>query len=388
MTNADDDELGLIDIAAMDDEDGGIDDGLDASKFPRRVDHQSRAERAAGEWQAGHERAMLAEYDKGAVAASTREKYEANWQQFGGFCHRRGIDPYDAKPDDVRLWILQLKEDGLKMSTITGRLGAVRWHFEEAGLASPTTTKAVSSTLEATRRSVGTGQRRARALMLIDLRKIVATMHIVMNRPADDLRVLRDRAMLTLGWAAALRVSEIVALNIEDVTFHGDPKEGTGGGAVVKIRRSKTDQHGDGAEIVVPYAQHLDACPVRATMILQRKLMDVTNRDPLTGRRLPVQTSSGPLFRNINRGGNLEGRLTRQGVAGIVKWHVANVLGHDPAPYSTHSLRAGFVTECDNRGVKEQIIRRTTRHTSSASLNIYDRPHEAFANTALGDDWW
>ena len=381
-------DLGLTDIAAMDADDGGLDEGLDTTKFPRAVGHQSRADRAAGEWRAQQERAALDDFDDGAVAASTLAKYEANWQDFGGFCHGRGIDPYDAQPDDIRTWILKLKNDGLKVPTIQGRLAAVRWHFEQADLPSPTTTNKVATTLETARRSIGTGQRRARALLLDDLRTIVAGMPTVLNKQPDDLRVLRDRAMLTLGWAAALRVSEIVALNVEDISIHGDPDTGTGGGAVVRIRRSKTDQHAEGYDIVVPYSTHLNSCPVRATMALTRKLMDVTNRDPLTGRRLPIQSNTGPLFRSINRGGRPGSRLTRQGVDGLVKWYITNALQQDPAPYSTHSLRSGFVTECDNQGVPERLIRRVTRHTSSAGLNVYDRPREAFANTPLGGDWW
>jgi len=381
-------DLGLIDIAALDDEDGGLDDNRDTTKFPRPAAHQSRADQASEQWRRAREADALDDFDKQRVAASTRAKYESNWQAFGGWCHTKGIDPYEAEPDDVRYWILDLTRAGYRVPTIEGRLAAVRWHFDEVGRPSPTSTSDVAKTLEAAKRQIGDAKRRARPLMLDDLRRIVAAMPTVLNKPPDHLRVLRDRALLTLGWAAALRVSEIVALNIDDISTYGDPNTGTGGGALVRIRQSKTDQTRTGADIGVRYATHFNSCPVRATMAYTRKLMHVTNRDHVTGRRLPTQTNTGPLFRSIHRSGRVMGRLSRQSVDGLVAFYVEHALLDDPSPYSTHSLRSGFVTECSNHGVPENKIRRTTRHTSSAGLDPYDRPTEHFEHSALAGEWW
>lgn len=196
-----DPDLGLIDIEAFDNDDGGLDDGLDETKFPRPSGHLSRAEQAAEDWRRQREAVELAEHDKARIAESTLEKYEANWQDFGGWCHGRRLDPHDAQPDDIRTWILHLKQEGLKIATIEGRLAAVRWHFDDAGKASPTTTKAVAGTLDAARNRIGDAKRRARPLMLDDLRRIVAAMPTVLNKAPDHPRVLRDRALLTLGWA-------------------------------------------------------------------------------------------------------------------------------------------------------------------------------------------
>lgn len=388
MSNPDlETDLNLIDIAGFDADDGGLDDGLDTTKFPRTPGHRTRAEEAADRWRRQREADELAEHDKHSVAPSTLAKYETNWQIFGGWCHMRGIDPYDAEPDDIRAWILDLTHQGLKIPTIDGRLAAVRFHFDTAGKPSPTTTSAVATTLDAARNRIGEAKRRARPLMLADLRRIVAAMPTVLNKPPDHSRVLRDRALLTLGWAGALRVSELVALDIDDVRTFGDPNAGTGGGAIIRIRRSKTDQTGIGTDIPIRYATHLNSCPVLATMAWTRKLMDLTNRDP-RGRRLPVQTNTGALFRGIHRSGRIQRRLSRQAVDEIISFHIEHALLDDPTPYSTHSLRAGFVTECSNRGVSEAKIRRTTRHTSSAGLDPYDRPTEHFDNAALAGEWW
>ncbi len=132
-------------------------------------------------------------------------------------------------------------------------------------------------------------------------------------------------------------------------------------------------------DIGIPYSRHLNSCPVRSVMTLRRKLMATTERDPVTGHRLPNQTNTGPLCRRIHRGGRFGGRLSRQGADGIINSYFAAAVD-DPSAYSTHSLRAGLVTECSNHGVPEQTIRRTTRHTSSAGLNPYDRPHDLLNN--------
>lgn len=384
------DDLGLIDINALDDEDGGLDDGLDTTKFPRAAGHVSRAEQVAQEWRTQREAAELDAFDQGGISEATRQKYETGWRDFAGWCEGRNIDPFDAGPDDVRLWILRLKERGIRMSTIEGRISSIRFWFEREGLASPTTTAAVASSLETARRSIGTSQRRAHPLLLDDLVRIVAGLPVTLNRDPDDLRVLRDRALLTIGWAAALRASEICALNIEDITFHGDPDSpDSGGGALVNVRRSKTDQAEAGHSLPVPFSTRRNSCAARAVMALGRKLMAVTQRDSVTGRRLSGQTSTGPLFRGVDRHGNVGARLSRNAVDDIVKLHVRSTLqGDDVTGYSSHSLRAGFVATCDSYGVPEAIVRRTTRHTSSAGLHIYDRPRSAFERSALDADWW
>ncbi|CAN5650230.1 hypothetical protein BH24ACT5_BH24ACT5_02800 [soil metagenome] len=387
-----DPDLGLIDIEAFDSDDGGLDDGLDTTTFPRPEGYRSRADQAAERWRRQREADELADYDRSGTAESTLAKYATNWQIFGGWCHTRGIDPNDAQPDDIRVWIMDLTRQGLRMPTIDGRLAAVRFHFDTAGRPSPTTATAVAKTLDAARNRIGEAKRRARPLMLDDLRRIVAAMPTVLNKPPDHARVLRDRALLTVGWAAALRVSEIVALNVDDVRTFGDPNSGTAsavpssGSVAPKPTKPVSAPPSD---IAIRYASHLNSCPVLATMAWTRKLMDVSNRDPQS-RRLPVQTNTGPLFRGIHRSGKVQGRLSRQAVDELIAFYIEHALHDDPQPYSTHSLRAGFVTECSNRGVPETKIRRTTRHISSAASTPTTGPPNTSTtrhSRGSGGDW-
>ena len=194
-------------------------------------------------------------------------------------------------------------------------------------------------------------------------------MAIVTNRPPNDPRLRRDLALLLLGWAGAVRASELVAINVEDLTFTGEPDSGTGG-MLVAVTRSKTDQEQRGASVAVPYTDRIGSCPVRATRLLTREYR------------------TGPLFRHIDRHGRRHGRLSGDAVTDIVQRYVAAVLGQDPALYSSHSLRAGFVTDLRAQHVPTPLIQRQTRHKDPRTLSTYDRPSNPFEEPALAGEWW
>lgn len=304
-----------------------------------------------------------------ALAASTREKYRVGWIDFCAWAEVHHLAPYDAQPLDVRRWLEQLRHDHLAVSTVYGRLAAVAWHYERAGRASPVD-RSIRRAVTGYARLRGTGTRQARALMLDDLRRIVAGIPTVLNRKHNHPRVIRDRALLTLGWATARRSAELVALDVEDLAFHGDPDTGTGGGALVHIGRSKIDQTSSGFVVGVPYSRHLNSCPVRATMLQARR------------------RGSGPLFVGLNRHGQPGKRLHRNTVTNLVKEYVERILLDDPTHYSSHSLRSGLITEATDHGVADRLITRTTGHSDTRMLTRYDRPSELFTNNALQGDWW
>ncbi len=125
---------------------------------------------------------------------------------------------------------------------------------------------------------------------------------------------------------------------------------------LIRLSRSKGDPGRKGATVAVPYSTRIGSCPVRSTMLLART------------------QKTGPLYRKIDRHGRQLARLTPEAVNTIVRRHVAAVLGVDPALYSSHSLRAGWVTEARSNGVPAQDIMRHTRHTDARMLHVYDRP--------------
>jgi site-specific recombinase XerD len=159
---------------------------------------------------------------------------------------------------------------------------------------------------------------------------------------------VRDRALLLIRYATALRRSELVALDVEHLENHQ-------AGLLVHIGRSKTDQEGRGHRIEVAYGEHLMTCPVRA----YRMWIDVAGID------------TGPVFRSISRAGTISPeRLSDRRVARIIKRHVQR-LGYDPDDFAGHSLRRGFATEAARALAPERTIARTTRHTSTIGLDPY-----------------
>jgi integrase len=207
----------------------------------------------------------------------------------------------------------------MKASSITRRCAGLRYMHRVAGLEPPTNSEAIKAVLAGIRRTLG----------VAPVRKAPATAEAIEAMlavtPADSLRGLRDRALLLLGFAAALRRSELVALDVEDIESDVD-------GVRVIIRRSKTDQEGAGDVVPIPNGTKLK--PVAAILAwLEAARID-----------------EGPVFRPITRGGVVRSqRLTDCSVAEIVKAK-AEAAGLDARVFSGHSLRAGFVTSALQAG--------------------------------------
>jgi integrase len=238
-----------------------------------------------------------------------------------------------------------------KTSTIAHRLAAINRAHQDRGLESPVKAPLVKQTMEGIRRSFGVAPRRVRALVKDDLVEILVG--VAKQKP---LKAARDKAILLLGWAAALRRSELVALTVEDIVRHDT-------GCDLHIRRSKTDQRGAGQMVFVPMAKSKERCPVLAL----QKWLEM------------AEITSGSLFRQVSRHDYLVGDrgLTPQAVAQVVQAAVRTARGPDAAAEcAAHSLRAGFVTEAAAVGVPINEIMNTTRHTSVATLYVYIRPVE------------
>jgi integrase len=175
----------------------------------------------------------------------------------------------------------------------------------------------------------------------------------------DDLKAKRDRAIVLLGFAAALRRSELAALCIEDLRFEKR-------GLLVTIRRSKTDQEAKGVEIAVPFVANRSLCAVRAV----KAWLDASGIAP------------GSLFRSFNlQRQMLDKPIDGRDVANLVKKLTSKA--RLEGDFSGHSLRAGFATSAASARVSLDAIARTTRHKSLYVLMGYVRPAQAFDDVAL-----
>jgi len=284
---------------------------------------------------------------------ATRRAYQADWKHFASWCARQGTDVLPASIATTAAYLASLAGDKKKVSTIDRRAAAIAYGHRLAGHVPPTLAEPVKAVLRGIRRRTGVAVERkapctARALTSI-LKKIDTT----------TLRGKRDTALLLIGFAAALRRSELTRLNVADI-------ERTDGGIFVHIRRSKTDQTGEGHAVPVPRGSRLR--PVEA----------------LDDWIAAAAISDGPVFRAVRRGGHCQkSALTDHAVACIIKRY-AKAAGLDPALFSGHSLRAGFVTSALEAGSDVLRVMDITRHTSVQTLKGYDRRAKAFQNHAGG----
>lgn len=260
--------------------------------------------------------------------------------------HRRG-DTFYFRASVPTQW-----RNALKQNEIERRLASLSKAHRTMGANDPCKSELVAATMRGIRRTLGTAQRQAAAILRDDLFSMVDQLG---NRPKD----IRDRALLLLGFATAMRRSEIAALDIADIEFITK-------GMLVTLRRSKTDQEGQGRKIAVPFGR-TRYCPVTAL----KAWLEVLDQ------------TSGPIFICINKHGHiLDRRVSGEAISLVVKTRIARA-GYDATLFSGHSLRAGFATSAAQAGASSYKIRQTTGHRTEASLARYVRDTDLFTDAAI-----
>lgn len=285
------------------------------------------------------------EFIASAKSPATLRAYLSDWRQFASWCQVHDLAPLPARPETVATYAADLARIGRKLSTISRRLAAIgeRHRIDEIG--SPTEHPAVRATLAGIARSIGSAPSKKSALTADLLSKAVRKI------PAD-VPGLRDRALILLGFAAALRRSELVALDVADIARH--PK-----GIVVTVRRSKTDQSGHGLLKAIPHGRKL-----RVVEALDAWLA-------ISG------ISEGALFRGMRNGRLTRARLAPQAVARIVQRR-AKADGLDPKLFAGHSLRSGFITSAANHGAQLASIAKHAGHSKIDTTLGYVQVADAF----------
>ena len=296
---------------------------------------------------------QVREYIRASKAGNTLRGYRADWRDFCAWCDARGLQPLPAAADALAGYIAECA-GRLKPGSIQRRLNAIAEAHKAAGLESPTHTGIVRNTMKGIRRTMGTAPAQKAPALTDDIGTMV-------DPAADGTIGARDRALILLGFAGAFRRSELVGLDIEDCAFGKD-------GLTVTLRRSKTDQAGAGRKVGIPYGSNPDTCPVR-TIQAWIELAAIT---------------SGPLFRSINRHGQIHPRrLSGLDVARVVK-KLAQRAELDAAKYTGHSLRAGHATSAAIAGASERSIMRQTGHRSVQMVRRYIRDGNLFRENSAG----
>jgi integrase len=279
---------------------------------------------------------------------NTRKAYASDWRDFETWCDEAGRRPLPCSSDTLKLYAMD-RLGVHKIATVERRLAAVVSKHEKAGLGSPYSLE-VRALMKGARRERGAGQLQKAALRAEDLKRICVRLATTRGEVAA-----RDRAIITLGFSAATRRSELVALKVADLEFVRK-------GLAITVRRSKTDQMQLGRVVGVFKASRRTYCAVEAV----RDWLRIRGREP------------GFLFPGTGKSGH----LTEASINLIIKRAVA-MIGLDAKLYGAHSLRAGFVTAAAESGVPESVIMQRTGHRSVQTVARYVRPASVFSVDAL-----
>jgi site-specific recombinase XerD len=306
--------------------------------------HQLAAEPPADELE------LALQFARAEKSDASRRAYRSDFHVFSRWCDARNLSPLPAAPATLAAFLASEARRGTKPSSITRRIAGIRHAHLLAGHESPTRAEMVEATLRGIRRTIGAAPKRKAPLTADRVQAMV-------EAPPDNLTGLRDRALLLIGFAGALRRSELVGLDVADVIQ-------TKAGLRLHVRKSKTDQERQGVTVAI--APGGSTCPI----------------DALNKWLAAAGIDHGPVFRQILRGSRVANeRLSDRAVAEIVKTY-ANRIGLDPALFSGHSLRAGFLTSAAQRGASVFKMMEVSRHRSMDTLSGYIRDAESFRDHA------
>ena len=294
---------------------------------------------------------------KNSKAKNTIRAYKSDFRDFGLFCAQNGFKSIPSEPKIVSLYLTKLSTIDVKMSTIKRRLVSIGIIHRLKGHYLDTKHPSIVENLMGIKRRKGSIQKGKKPLLINNLTKLI---NVIDNQNINEIKILRDRTIILIGFSGGFRRNEITSLDYEDLDF---VKEGM----KINIKRSKTDQFGEGSVKGLPYFDNKKYCPV----ISSQKWIKISN------------IRSGPLFRRFNKGLNLsENRLTDQTVALLIKKYL-NLSGIDSNNYSGHSLRSGFATSAAEAGAEERSIMAMTGHKSTEMVRRYIKDASLFKNNAL-----
>lgn len=293
-------------------------------------------------------------YAKAARSTATRRAYGSDWAIFKDWCATHGLTWLPASPEIVAVFASDQATAGLNPSTIHRRVAAIGYYHRAGGHPAPTalpTAGRLAEVLAGIRAEHGGAKRQKRPADATALRNMLMTIE------GEGLRAIRDRAILAIGMAAALRRSEIVALSVEHVGLVPE-------GLRLTIAHSKTDQARHGAVIAIP-----EGSRIRPKALLLAWMAAAGH-------------SEGFLFRRLSRSDALTpNAMSDRAIARLVQ-HYAAAAGYDPTQFAGHSLRAGFLTEGAAQGATIFKLQEVSRHRSVQVLSDYVRNAELFKNHA------
>ena len=290
-------------------------------------------------------------------ATNTVRAYKSDFKDFCLFCAQNGFKPLPSDPKIVSLYLTYLSTKDNKMSTLKRRLVSIGVIHKLKGYYLDTKHPSIKENIMGIKRRKGSIQKGKKPILINNLKLIV---DVIDQQKNEDIKKLRDRSIILIGFSGGFRRNEIVALDFEDLDFVSE-------GLKIDIKRSKTDQFGEGSKKALPYFDNSQYCPV----VSLQKWIKIS------------KINSGSLFRRFSKGSKLsENRLTDQTVALLIKTYL-QLAGIDSKKYSGHSLRSGFATSAAESGAEERSIMTMTGHKSTEMVRRYIKEANLFKNNAL-----
>ena len=281
---------------------------------------------------------------KNSKSTNTLRAYQSDYNDFSLFCSKNGFQAMPTQPKILALYITHLASYS-KYSTLKRRLASISIIHKSKGHYIDTKHPIIVENLMGIKRKNGSNQKGKKPLLINDLKLLINSID---ESKEKNIRKIRDKALVLIGFSGGFRRSELVDIEYEDIEFVEE-------GVKIFVKRSKTDQSGEGMTKAIPYFDNINFCPVKA---LNKWVVE-------------AEIKEGKIF-----------NISDKSVALIIKKY-ANYAGLDSHRYAGHSLRSGFATSTAESGAEERNIMAMTGHKSTEMVRRYIKESNLFKNNAL-----
>ena len=289
-------------------------------------------------------------------ANNTLRAYKSDFKDFELFCTKHGFKFLPSEPKIVSLYITHLSKNS-KISTLRRRLVSISMVHKLKGHYLDTKHPIIVENLMGIRRTKGSIQKGKKPILINHLKLII---NVINEQKIEEIKKLRDKSIILIGFGGGFRRTELVSIDYEDLEFASE-------GLKIIIKKSKTDQFGEGMVKGLPYFNNEIYCPVNNL----KKWLEIS------------KINSGPIFRRFSKGSSLtDKRLTDQTVVLLIKKYL-NLAGIENKNFSGHSLRSGFATVAAESGADERSIMAMTGHKTNQMVRRYIKEANLFKNNAL-----
>jgi len=293
---------------------------------------------------------------KNSKANNTLRAYKSDFKDFAAFCTKHSLNSLPSEPKIISLYLTYLSKNS-KFSTLRRRLVSISMVHKLKGYYLDTKNPIIVENLIGIKRAKGSVQKGKKPLLINHLKSIINTIN---ELKVEQIKKQRDKTLILIGFAGGFRRTELISINYEDLDFVED-------GIKITIKKSKTDQFGEGMIKGLPYFTNDIYCPVTNL----KTWLEIS------------KIKSGPVFRKFKKGSLLtEKRLNDQSVALIIKKYL-QLAGIENTNFAGHSLRSGFATVAADSGADERSIMSMTGHKTTQMVRRYIQEANIFKNNAL-----